>query len=1115
MEPEKFRIAGFVARTRESVASLRMSNTGNLRASNRHQREALKMTKKNTTNAKTPSTKKVLDGEAVCAKYVAAVSRMWQDGSGTEVSYRDELTPLLRALLPGCKVINEPKSTKREKAEGKRNKPDYVIKDNGDLAVAYLETKDIGTGDLEGKKDSGHKEQFDRYKEDFDTVAFTDFLVFDFYAKNTHEERCRLIDSVRIAEIAGDNIRPLNENFGRFIFRIEEMGCAKPQTISSPTQLAQLMAKKARHLQVAAHKFLESDGAQGSTLLELMEGFKHVLMPKTNADEFSDIYAQTLTYGMFAARLHDDTPEDFSREEAARLIPKSNPFLRKLFNHINSDIDKEIEWAVDDIVRLFAAADVRGIMKDYGKSKKHNDPMIHFYEDFLNAYDAGLRKDRGVWYTPLPVVRFIVRAVDDILIKHFGIKDGIASRDMVQIEVNEGCDTGKRLTKKVKKIVPRVQILDPATGTGTFLAECINRIYDKFLANRGMWPEYVSENLIPRLNGFELLMAPYTMAHIKIDRVLSETGYNHTTNGRFNIFLTDSLEKAKDINGALFDIILGAEANAANSVKRDCPVMVVVGNPPYSGISQNNGKWITDLVADYKTEPGGKENLKERKHWLNDDYVKFIRLAQEYVKNRGEGVLAYINNHGLLDNPTFRGMRWQLLDCFDEIYVLNLHGNSMKHEKAPDGGKDENVFSITVGTAINIFVKTGKKKNGELAKVHYADLWGTRKDKFAYLESKSLANVRFTSVAPTAPYYLFVPQDVTGCEQYKSGFGIDQLLPINSTAVLTMGDSFAVAQTEDELKERISDINSKGYKETELKSKYGLGKNYASFVLGNLPIDSNSSIVRYAYRPFDDRWICFTPKTVWRQRKPVMQHIHQHRNMALVVCKHLATNDWNLVGVADCLVDDCFVSSRTKERGYVFPLYLYQDTLGHVEKVPNFDKAIFGCIADGLKRKPSPEELFDYIYAVLHTPEYRERYKEFLKVDFPRIPYPTNAAVFKKLAKVGSELRETHLLKASPSASGRKSVANFPIDGNRLIEDVRFVNGKVYINDEQYFDHVPEEAWGMFIGGYQPAQKWLKDRKGRTLSLDDIEHYQAIIPALMRTRALMQKLSALSKDWLK
>ena len=1042
----------------------------------------------------------VTEKEAACAAYIDAVDRMYKTHKATEVSYRDALTPLLQALLPNRGILNEPKPI----ACGK---PDYSIMD-GELAVAFVETKKIGAGDLAGKKDSGYKEQFDRYKAALETIAFTDFLDFHFYEKG------ECVDSVRIGEVLDGAIRPLPENFSKFVSLVQKMGDAEPQTITSPTQLARLMAAKARLLQVATRNLLAKGKAKGSMLRDLMEDFKRVLLPDTNPDEFADIYAQTLTYGMFAARLHDDTPDTFSRFEAAALIPKSNPFLKKLFVHLASDIDDEILWIIEDIVQLFAAANVAKIMKDYGKSTKQSDPMIHFYEDFLKAYDAGLRKDRGVWYTPLPIVQFIVRAVDDILIKRFCIADGLASRDKVEVEVENENGGRRKSPKTVKKIVPKVQILDPATGTGTFLAECVNHIYGRFKANAGKWPGYVAEDLIPRLNGFEILMASYTMAHIKLDLVLAATGYRHIDDRRFNVFLTNSLEEYKDSLGPLFSMVLGEEANAANAVKRDCPVMVVMGNPPYSGISQNNGKWISDLVADYKTEPGGTEKLKERKHWLNDDYVKFIRLAQDYVERRGEGVLAYINNHGLLDNPTFRGMRWQLLDCFDEIYVLNLHGNSMKHEKAPNGGKDENVFSITVGTAINIFVKTGKKKKGELAKVHYADLWGTRKDKFAYLESKSLATVGFATVTPTAPYYLLVPQNEAGSDQYQSGFGIDALLPINSTAVLTMGDSFAVAHTQDELKERISDINGKGYKEAELKAKYGLGKNYASFVLGNLPIDSSSNIVRYSYRPFDDRWVCFTPKTVWRQRKPVMQHIHQHDNIALVVCKHLATNDWNLVGVADCLVDDCFVSSRTKERGYVFPLYLYQDTLGNVEKVANFDKDVFGRIADGLKRKPSPEELFDYIYAVLHTPEYRERYREFLKVDFPRIPYPTNAAVFKKLAKIGGELRETHLLKAKPTASERNRIANFPKGGGNAVEDVRFANGKVYINDEQYFDHVPEEAWGMFIGGYQPAQKWLKDRKGRTLANEDIDHYQAIILALSRTRALMQKLSALSKEWL-
>ena len=1050
----------------------------------------------------------VTEKEAACAAYIDAVNDIYKKGDGTEVSYRDALSPLLRSLLPNRGVTNEPKPMER-------NKPDYTITadPDGGLLIAIVETKKIGAGDLAGKKDSGYKEQFDRYKAAYQTIAFTDFLDFHFYGNGAFS------DSVRIGEVVDDGIRPLAENFGKFVALIERLGDAEPQTITSPTQLAQLMAAKARLLQVAAQKFLSSGNAKGSTLWELMEGFKRVLMPGTNADEFSDIYAQTLTYGMFAARLHDDTPEDFSREEAARLIPKSNPFLRKLFNHINSDIEEEIKWPVDDIVRLFAAADVRGIMKDYGKSKKRSDPMIHFYEDFLNAYDAGLRKDRGVWYTPLPVVRFIVRAVDDILVKRFGIADGIASRDMVQIEVTENCDTGKSLTKKVKKTVPKVQVLDPATGTGTFLAECINRIYGKFLANKGKWPGYVAENLIPRLNGFELLMAPYTMAHIKLDRVLADTGYEHNTDKRFNIFLTNSLEKAKDLGGALFDILLGAEANAANAVKRDCPVMVVMGNPPYSGISQNNGKWISDLVADYKTEPGGKEKLKERKHWLNDDYVKFIRLAQDYVERRGEGVLAYINNHGLLDNPTFRGMRWRLLDCFDEIYVLNLHGNSMKHEKAPDGGKDENVFSITVGTAINIFVKTGKKKKGELAKVHYADLWGTRKDKFAYLEGKSLSGVDFATVTPAAPMYFFVPKDTSLEGEYNQGFRLDELIPLTSSGIVSMGDSFAYSDTSEEVAYKIQDLLEHDYTASAVKAKYNLGKNYADFILKFRRANYDcKKIVPMAYRPFDIKWTYFSSDVLWRTREAVMSQFARHENLGLCCIRICSRDDDLPVFVTDKITDKTILSS--KDNANVFPLYLYHDTMGNVEKVANFSKDVVAKIEESLRasaslrEKPTPESIFDYIYAVLHTPEYRERYREFLKVDFPRIPYPTNAATFRKLSKIGGELRELHLMKTKPTASERNRTANFPKGGSNAVEDVRFADGKVYINDGQYFDHVNEADFGFFIGGYQPAQKWLKDRKGRTLANEDIDHYQAIILALSRTRTLMQKLSALSKEWL-
>lgn len=1049
-------------------------------------------------------------------EYLSSVNNYWATGSAREHTYRPALVTLVERLIPGSTVVNDG-------AQIDCGAPDCTIIRNN-LAVGYIEAKDIGSGDLSGKKPRGNKVQFDRYKASLSNIAFTDYLDFLFYKDGT------FVESVRVGEVLDDGIRQLPQNFGKFVALLNCLCNAKPQDITSPTQLARLMAAKARLLQIATKDILLGENAKESTLWQLMEAFKHVIMPNTDPDEFSDIYAQTLTYGMFAARLHDDTPENFSCEEAARLIPKTNPFLRKLFKHINSEIEDEteIKWFVDEIVRLFAAADVRGIMKDYGK--KRSDPMIHFYEDFLKYYDAGLRKDRGVWYTPFQIVRFIVHAVDDILVKSFGIVDGIASSDTVQIDVMENSDTGKSMTKKVQKTVPKVQVLDPATGTGTFLAECINRIYDKFHANKGKWSGYVAENLIPRLNGFEVLMAPYTMAHIKLDRILSDTGYEHNTDKRFNIFLADSLERAKDLGGSLFDVLLGAEANAANSIKRDCPVMVVMGNPPYNKKSRNNGKWITELVADYKVEPGGKEKLKERKHWLNDDYVKFIRLAQDYVERNREGVVAFITNHGFLYNLTFRGMRWRLLDCFDEIFVLDLHGGPQDEDPAPDGCANENVFPITVGTAISIFVKTGHKKKGELAKVRYAELWGTRDDKLNALCSLTLDSIEWKELTPSEPMLFFRPSETSAEEEWNGCFGVNELMPLNKSGIVTARDGLVIDTSRDKLLSRIREFCDQRIPDSEIREKYWekrKSKSSDKYPLGDTRgwkladarkqiVDNNheTMIKAIAYKVFDIRYIYYCREMVDWGREEVMKHFVDKENLGLVVLRGFA-KDTPPGFVTDTMIEHRYWSNANMQStDYVFPLYLYHNTMGKVEKVANFDKKVLGLIVDRLKYKPSPEELFDYIYAVLYTPEYGKHYREFLRIYFPRIPYPTDKALFKELSGIGGELRKTHLLKLKPSLDERNRIANFPKTGNNVVERVRFVNGKVYINDEQYFDNVNEDDFNFFIGGYQPAKRWLVDRKGCSLTNGDIDHYQSIVFAISRTRTLIIKLSELSKKWL-
>lgn len=623
--------------------------------------------------------------------YINTVNKRFRSGISSEHSYRADLESLIHALVPGMNITNEPLNVTD------CGNPDYVIA-KGKIPVGYIEAKDIGK-DLDS---SVYKEQFKRYRDALDNLIITDYLTFRYFVDG------KQVREVRIAEIDGNRIKPRPENFDEFANLIKIFCAFVGQTIKSPKKLAGMMAGKARLLKDILESALTSDEIteENTSLKGQYEAFKKILIHDLKPKDFADIYAQTLAYGMFAARLHDPTLEDFSRHEAAGLIPKSNPFLRKLFQYVAGyDIDERIKTTVDNLADVFRATDIKALLTNFGKGTEDHDPIIHFYEDFLSEYDPKLRKARGVWYTPQPVVSFIVRAVDDILKQEFGLSSGLSDISKVKIKV-PGQD-GKDIEKEVHK----VQILDPATGTVTFLAGVVKHIYNNHFKNmQGAWSGYVDEHLIPRLNGFEILMASYAMAHLKLDMLLAETGYKPKKEQRFHVYLTNALEEYHPDTGTLFANWLSTEANEANHIKRDTPVMVVMGNPPYSGESANKGKWIMDLMEDYKKEPGGKVKLNERNpKWINDDYVKFIRFSQHLIERNGEGILAFINNHGFLDNPTFRGMRWSLLKTFDKIYVLDLHGNSKKKEKCPDGSKDENVFDIQQGVSINIFVK--KKDN--------------------------------------------------------------------------------------------------------------------------------------------------------------------------------------------------------------------------------------------------------------------------------------------------------------------------------------------------------------------------------------------------------------------
>ena len=1020
-------------------------------------------------------------------EYIAELDRIYQAGDATEHSYRPALQHLLQSMMPDLIVTNEPRRIEC-------GAPDFIVTEKG-IPVGYVETKDIGVN-LEGRGNKQNKEQLNRYKQALDNLIVTDYLTFKWYLYG------ELNKEIIIGKRRDGIIVSEKSNFDEFRNAIQTFSVSRSQPIKDSVQLSQTMAVRAKLLANNIERILVNDEKAGriSTVGRYLQSFRKALLHDMKPKEFADIYAQTIAYGMFAAWLHDKAGETFTRIKAERLIPHFNPFLRKFFRHIaDDDLDVGINWVIDALANLFNYADIASIRG--GFDQRDHDPIIHFYETFLAKYDPGLRKSRGVWYTPQPIVRFIVQLVDDILKQDFDIAQGLADSS------------------------DRVHILDPALGTGTFLAETVRNVYERFRNQQGAWQSYVSKHLIPRLNGFEILMAPYAMAHLKLEMLLRQTGYLPSANERLRIYLTNSLEEAHGETEFLMTEWLSDEANEASRIKQNVPLMVVMGNPPYSGESQNSGEWMDKLTSDYKKEPSGIKLQERNIKWINDDYVKFIRLGQHFIKRNGEGVLAFINNHGFLDNPTFRGMRWHLLQTFDKIFILDLHGNAKKKETTPTGGKDENVFDIQQGVSINIFVKTGDKKTDSLAKVFHVDLYGKRTEKYDFLRKRRLSTVKWTKLKPTAPMYFFVPKDFSQQNEYEKGFSVPELFPVNSVGIVTARDHFTIWDTVKTVKAAIGEFIELDVEAA--RDRFDLGKDTRDWSIAGAKKDLTSrpdfgKIVEISYRPFDNRYTYYTGNSKGFHCMPrgnVMRHFLREENVGLMVCRQQKTDGFYHCLMHKNIVESSFVSNQTSEIGYSFPLYLYPDTdeiFDNENRKPNLNEAIIDEIAKrtGLRfRKEkeqsaktfAPIDVLDYIYAVLHSPTYRERYKEFLKVDFPRVPYPQDAKTFWKLVKPGEMLRKLHLMEG---VEPQEDTANYPIAGSNEVETLQYRNGKVRINETQFFDNVSPEAWNFYIGGYQPARKWLKDRKGRTLSYDDIQYYPKIIHVLNETIIVMQTLTA-------
>ncbi len=904
------------------------------------------------------------------------------------------------------------------------------------------------------------------------------------------------------------------------------------EVIKTSAALAERMAKVAKDIKGRILEAMRVETAKGFIHL-LCKKVKDMLVHDLDESDFADMYAQTIVYGLFSARCLDKTPDTFSIEEAIDLIPNTNPFLKNMMRDCctvrkGGGISFD-ELGVADVVDMFAKVDAAKIAADFGRQTGggREDPVIYFYEEFLKAYDKEQKVKCGEFYTPMPVVGFMVRAVDYILRTHFNMPDGLATDASKTIRVERTEKKGGREIKKEQ--VSAIQILDPALGTGTFLREIILSIYETFRSNHPelkdeslskAWSRYVDCNVLPRLNGFELMMAPYAIAHMKLAMVLKETGYDFEGDERLRVYLTNSLEEPGDSDqqGTLFDDDpLSVESIAANAVKKNNGINIVIGNPPYNNSSTNKGEWILSLIQEYK------EGLNERKINLDDDYIKFIRLAQSIIEQSGDGIVAYISNNSFIDGLTHRQMRKNLLGMFDEIYIFNLHGNARKQEKCPDGSPDENVFDIMQGVSINIFVKRGDDvsrrdiatQSGRTGApriphctVRYADLWGLREGKYMALDKSGLDGIKWQMLSPEEPNYFFVQKNLSCESEYRKSFSVVDLFVTFGSGAKMERDEICVHIDCNSLKKTVNDFSVLDVE--SIRKKYGLGKDSRDWSIERAKKDviDHGTFAKYCFpinfRVFDERWIYYTGKSKGFVGTPgfaTMKHMLRD-NVCLAVPRQ-TSQDWRHVFVSNKLMNYNFIAVGGQNGASTdFPLYLYQEYHGKMQKVPNLNPEIVKKIEAALGEEPTSEDIFNYIYAVLHSPSYREKYKEFLKIDFPRIPYPTDAESFHALAALGAQLVAIHLMKDFDEAGD----VSFEDGGDRVVGKVEWRDGDVFVNKKSFFTGVERETFDQYIGGYKPLYQWLKDRKGRALTDDDISHWKRIVRALRRTADLMAEI---------
>ena len=1001
--------------------------------------------------------------------YLADIKKIKDSNTATELTYRPRFKEFIEALYPGYTLIHE-----QQKIEN-IGRPDFTV-EKGSLTIGYVETKDVG----KRLEDELTSDQMKRYMKWIDNLLLTDYNRFIL---------------IRNGELVKDEA--LTHSFsGHFqvnqgaLELLKDFFSTVPKKITSPYELAERLALKARNLKAIALEQLNSDLVMGNKtpLVGFYETVK-AMVPDMKPAACADAYAQTITYGlMYAGWSHKKTAmvEHLTINTAFDSI-KEKSIIKRIMR--NLEMTDDIRWVAEEICRTIDATDFNSVFNQGvgGWKGASGDSLIYFYENFLSEYDDTLKKSRGVYYTPREVVSFIMNQVNEILKREFGKKLGIADET--------------------------VTLLDPATGTSTFLRIAF-ALVAREVRNQGLrsaLPRKIDEHLLKHFAGFELLLAPYILAHLRLSSVLTdELGYQNPS-PKIPVYLTNSLwaPHPKIDTGTLdyFYQEISDEQKEADRIKEGS-TLVIVGNPPYSVSSQNMDTKILDwlffkkgyqtssgLVQDYYTVDG--HPLNERKITLQDDYVKFIRFAQHKIDLSGEGVLGFITNNGYMDNETFRGMQQSLLQSFNMIYLINLHGNALKHEKQPNGKPDQNVFDIMVGTGIILAVK---RKNDTTHKVRYVGLFGDRETKLDWLEKNERVNLdsQTTELSPSSPFYYFVP--TTNNPEYESFPSIDGIFTTRGLGIKTSRDSITIHNTEAELKEVVSFFLT--HPVEEIKVKYNTYddddwkvERAKKDLLDSLKSESCKTIL---YRPFDIRFTWYTGRTNGFMKRPaynIMKNIIDRDNLLLAMSPKSFPDTWQDAMVTDKITEMGLIASQPGRGTHVFLLY-------HGDK-PNFNASLLKSLSSEYGEF-KPEDLFYYIYAVLYCNRYRTRYGEVLKRGFPRIPFVANKNTFVEFAKLGKQLIDAHLMH-----SFLPTMVTFPIPGDNIVKTPHLDGDKLFINKTQYFENVPKAVWEYKIGSYQVLNKYLKSRRGRVLSPEEIEHVGQIVAIIEKTSEIVKEIDRL------